>query len=396
MSFKYELFVFFVLIIQGLFSRGLGAVKDIFVPFYLPDYTLGFCSRMLLGSIIYIFNKTPSEAFIHKLALTVYILTIIAASFVLGRLIKKNSGKRQKIIFSIVLLFITGPFTFVVFSLLLGMFDIYWLIFCVLSLFLLNKKYLRFFIPILCFMGIAINFGYILTFIPVVFIAMLYDLFNSEKNKIGAIFNFIITSISTGLSSLYFVFFGKSSLKVTQTEFNNYIIGKLGPSYNKENFFFHYYDYYFFENYNNQKLEYSSPFEYITDTIKYIFSLIDDPYFYVRIFFVFLLISFAFVFLWFVFYKNTDKKQNKFIIILMMLLPLIFFIMSLFSTDILRWASAVIFSEFIMILFFIYRKDNAFEKSIDNLLIKYENNKPLFIIFFCFYISCIYENFSSF
>ena len=231
---KYEAIIFVLTMLPVFFNfNKLSYVHRMYVPYYLYDFSMGFNSRMWVGSLVKILTSHPTEEWIKGFATVMLILGVILTAIVLGKAVKNAAGENRFTMLVFVLFFISGSLTISIFSRFFAMLDIHMYIIALVSVAFSQNKYLRWFVPALCVAGVLVNFVFTISYFPVVILALLYNADKNEK-KLWHIVLFILTVVSVLGVTAYTVFAASGNMAVTPEEAIRMMENKIGHSLTAE------------------------------------------------------------------------------------------------------------------------------------------------------------------
>ena len=104
-------------------------------------------------------------------------------SFIIGELVKKCGNDKISALVAGFLIFSCTSLNQIIGNDWTFTFDVYWIACVLLSVLLLKNNFLRWAVPILTFVGIWINYAYTLSCVPLVFIAILYELYGNKNQR---------------------------------------------------------------------------------------------------------------------------------------------------------------------------------------------------------------------
>lgn len=229
-------------------------------PFYAVDFSYGFATKLLPGAIfnaIFGANATRENATVF---MSIIVLLIFAGvSVLLQKFLKRVAQKNRTYAFILVLIFLTGAYTFSIFTKTMGVLDTYWVLFTVIFFLILENKYLKFLIPLLFAGCIFVHNASIVSYIVLMSIVMLYKI-SRQTDKKQKMSDIVILTVSLGVAVSLFLFFSmkEADMVCSIDDFHKKLISH-GCDY------FYYYDYAFFDLYNGE--------QYIPDFV----SNIDSP-----------------------------------------------------------------------------------------------------------------------
>jgi len=321
---KYELAVFTFLTIVFLPTYNK-ITDDIYAPLLFLDYSAGFGSRLFLGSLMSSFSLDKSSLLTERLVTAFGIILILLASLLAGKLIR-NAGEGKTITIYFVLLFLALPYTASAFNHRLSLFDRSLIFFTLLSLILLQNKKARWLIPAFLVMALLTDYFFIFLYLPAIAILILYEVYKES---------FSLKIISLAFISLTVVLALFAYLLLTSHQF-----GKL-----------------------TELLGSLKAFAFYKQWLAYVFYT--SP-----IFTMFFLI-------WGRAAKNSDKKFEKFIFSLCLILPVSGLPVLLFSSNSFRVKAALLIGQFFLFFYFLYVKNGAFSDSVERTAQYFKNHKYL-------------------
>lgn len=198
------------------------SVNPVTYSLYVLDYSMGFCPRLLPGAVykalVGVYEYAPVSAFV-----TVFQLLLIGLlSFFMERFFEAAPPRERKTCLALVVLFLSGPFTFGIFIREFGMLDLYWAVFFAAGMLLLPKKRLKWLLP-LCFVGMLfVHFAALLCYAAVLLLLLFFFAAKAEdraeKKQYYVLFTLCFV-VTVGLSG-YFIQFERENLVYPVAEFN--------------------------------------------------------------------------------------------------------------------------------------------------------------------------------
>lgn len=401
-----SIFIFFFVynfVIVGNFS--FSKISNLCYLFHLVDFSIGLCSELLPGAIYNALFSTTQVVAVNLYVNILYYLFLLAVSFMLEKFLYKFDSKNRFIAFIIVLFFITGPSTFAVHTTEIGMLDMYWLFLAVAFLVMVQKKYLKWFIPIIFVLSVFIHVGAVISFIPFFALILLFEASQNEKVSKSYMFIFAISVFLAVAVFIYFVSFEESNLILSRTAFR-----ELMDQRNKSDWgdSYRYYEYVLYR--------------ILPDGIEIdFFALESDGSFLSRVFSVFLrqlkgtIIIYSQIskqyfvdFAWDVlvsmpivaflykcilsFYKKDKENRLRCFIwfCALCLLPFTFVIGMFCSVDIIKWFGHGVICLFTIVIYGLYKSpDNDYIKTLNNCF--NNSSKIAIIVYWVFYMMCTVE-----
>ena len=215
-------FVFVVLYNYVIVGRFIPwQVNEISYTYHLVDFSLGFCSKFLPGAIYRFFFGERSTLLTATIYETVLLLVFFAVlSVFLERFINELPEDKRSYGYLILLFYLSGPFTFSIFTGELGMLDVYWLFFSTLFFIVLNSKAAYVCIPVLYVLCVMVHFSSVVCYLILMSIILLYR-FSEEPGKNKKFLIILVISVLLALGTvLYFVAFEQKNLVYDYDTFN--------------------------------------------------------------------------------------------------------------------------------------------------------------------------------
>lgn len=211
--------------------------------YHCVDYSMGFCSRFLNGGLYNLFVKDPSPASATVFELIVLFSIYAGVTFLLARWTAALSDENRMTGLRLVCLLLTGSCAFPVFSGVLGMLEVFWVVFGILFILCLQNRYLRFLSPVLMFCFLLTHIGAMLSVVPLFALLLLYEysLAEDKKEKRIWLILFFVSCTAAVLSFCYFVGFEKRTLTYDIYEFNKILESRGTKGY-------YYYDFSLYAN----------------------------------------------------------------------------------------------------------------------------------------------------
>lgn len=343
-------------------------MDNFYYPLYVIDYSCGYSSRLLIGSIFSLFIDGPvNYSTIIGFMLCVYTAVCFTLSLFINNYLK--STKYEPV--AVYALFMIVSPTFLSFLKYLGTLDIFWIFFVVASLWAVDKKGWRWLVPIFCSLALCIYELFVTTFLPVMAIIVFYQ-FVKKPN----VSNFIYIAgcaVVVGLATLYFLRLGDFTMKMTSDELVTFAQSRLDEE--SRNFDQYYIRSVLFwetpevENYHGFAGYIQYCYEYF---IKDSNSLLSGIRFFLLSNFI---TAIPFVCIIIKSFRKAAKPLEKFIF-LCSLSPIAFVVINLLlSTDTERFSTHFLLAILFLTLFFIKDNNTAFSDSYDELKEKLSNNK---------------------
>ncbi len=203
-------------------------LSDVCYPYFLVDFSMGFCSKLLPGAIYnFFFNNTSREA-VFTFNTIVFIAFVLIILVLLEKLLLCLEGKNRTSVILLTVFFLTGISTFPMYVYKMGSLDSFWMYFTVMSvLFLADKRLYLLIIPS-TLMVIMVNYGSVFVYIPFILLLMIYKttLIQDKKEKVFLWIVVCVAFVSALLLTGYFAMYEQSNLVYTFEEFSEILSGR--------------------------------------------------------------------------------------------------------------------------------------------------------------------------
>ncbi|MBQ9913037.1 MAG: hypothetical protein IJO73_02290 [Clostridia bacterium] len=391
-------FFSFILVYNIVFTCILGEWEfhNEALSFHLVDFSMGFCSRFLVGAIYNsIFDNTSVlSVILYESILLITFLLII--SFYLEKLVLSIEKEHRKTILFILIFFVTGTSTLPMYVYMLGSFDSYWFYLSIIFIALLSRKQLYIFIVPVFITTIIIHYASIVAFIPFYLFILLYKISITEEKKerflLWAIV--VVSTVSAILFAGYFIVFDNKNLTYSMEDFIA-ILKSRGIVSEPIYYLTSFYDYDYFGMLDKESFaNITSPFLYALKFLEYRIKVNFELIPFEQGFVPFLLNLPVVVFiLLYLRDRNKENSTNKIRIITTFCMCAMFFctiILSVFlSTDIVRFISHAYMLLFASFLYIIYNEKGAYLEYIDAYIMKFP--KSIIALYIIFYTTMIFK-----
>ena len=325
-------------------------LQDITYSFHCVDFSCGFATKLLPGAVFNaILGKHASLATATVYETVLLMLIFAGVSVFLERFLRCVGTEQRLPAFYLLLFFVTGSYTFSIFSEELGMLDVYWVLLSLLFLCFLEHKVLRFLTPVLFVAALLVHFSALLSCIVLFAILLLYRGAVAKERREKKIYLalFAVSVVVTAASFLFFVFFETRTLS-SMEEIRDTIKAH-GSEY------YYYYDYAFFDNYFGEPIVPASVTSMAGSLQKILLTLLHRVRFRIDLakdigfvvplsFFGGLVILSPILFVVYRFHlqcfrSETDKLRRFCTLLMMLQFPTMVLASMLFSVDTTRWLS---------------------------------------------------------
>lgn len=334
--------------------------------FYVCDFSVGFCSRLLLGAVISLFADKVSLAAIQLIVNSAVMLSLVMLSVVAGAALKLALKNKSMPALVIAAAFVVSPLVSVANMSAAGLLDVYLLIMFLVWLSLIKTPLCAVLTPIVCLAGMTVHYEFLFAFLPPMLTLLFYYSFFAETKgaRARSTFSFVSGSAVSASSFFYFVFFAKDHLKMTSDEFYLHMLSRFDISrFESETLtgimgaplYRNYFDYYIFGQYRGNDY-----FGNISDFFIFLKNWSGNNFnreMFIKDMNIFMPV-FMFCAVFWVVCIIREKGIKK--------LPFIFFIGQalvlvpelIISTDLWRWFSAALISQF-TVFFTVYADEGS-------------------------------------
>ena len=389
-SIKYELCIFVLLAIQAISNLyphfGVGEYIRLY---YLIDYSMGKTSRVLIGSLVKLLNPDPSPEWIAGFCMIVLGAVLLFSAIVIGKVIKCADSEIKSQTLVLAAFAITGMFTFSNFSQYLGFLDIWMYILALIAIFCINNKYLRWFIPVLCAVGVFVHNAFAMTYFPMIALIIFYMAVTKEK-KIADSLIFAVSCIITAVLTLWVSVKGASTATITYEQLFEVLRNKGGFTYSDTGI-----DIIAF-----YLLDIPPENTGVTPEMAAGASVLERFLLMAKVNLADISLSHtvslasfggavvaAFATVWVKCIKNTESKGRKFVYLCFMLSVLTIPLGMLIANDFIRWFQSAIMTQFALAMFMIVMKDEPFKRTAQQLGEYFKDKTVLLVIMFIVYVT---------
>lgn len=399
-----SIFVFFFVynfVVIGNFS--FPAIDNLCYLFHIVDFSIGFVPELLPGAIYNALFSTTQQEVVNLYVNILYHLFLLAVSFLLEKFLYKFDLKNRIIAFLIVLFFITGPSTFAIHTIEIGMLDMYWLFFSVIFLMVVQNKYLKWFVPIIFVLSVLIHIGALISFIPFFALILLLEASQNEKVSKSHMIIFAVSALLAVAAFVYFIVYSDSNLFISRLDFRE-LISERNKSEWGDNFY--YYEYALYNTRPEGTLIFPTEVEggYLAHVIdaflrqlkvsSVLYTWVEKSYFvdFARVFLISMpVIVFLYKSVLAFFKKEKENKLRRFVwFCALCFLPFTFVLTMLCSPDLIKWFGHGVICLFALVMYGLYKSpDNDYIKALKD---RFNNSSKIaIIVYWVFYMMCTVE-----
>lgn len=330
---------------------------------FLGDFSIGICSRFLIGSIISVFKDVITRewllSFLRVITFSVFLIT---AHYLGSTLTKAEKDYKIPLVF-FAGLFIACPFSITVYAGdIFGFIDVFCAIVLLMTAYFSENKILIWSAPVLMIAGVFIHDSFITGYMAPCLGIIAYIAVTKYGKKLWTSAIFIISSLAGILTSIYTVFFSRKTLRMNTDEVLRYLAKKGNTTVDDISGYIE--DSVMWEDIHNvapDGIE-KKPVNYIYYSIKV---AIDDLCLEDLLAVISIIPIIALVFyVWIKAIQKSSTPYEKIPYILFMLTPVPQIISLFMSNDFTRFLSTIVFTQVIYLFLTIRAKD---KKTVDAL-----------------------------
>lgn len=186
---------------------------------YCVDFSFGFASKLLPGAVFRgIFGPHANRETATLFATLIIVAVFAGVSVIMESFMHHVPEKYLPCAVLLTVIFLSGPYTFSIFTRWLGLIDTYWLVFLVLFFAFIEHKWLRFFIPFIYAGTLMIHFSALVFIITIFSIILLYRISVSDNGKDKKIYTAIFAVSICVTVVLFFILILNESKTVLPLE----------------------------------------------------------------------------------------------------------------------------------------------------------------------------------
>lgn len=248
-----------ITVLSGYKIFGLSALPPTY-QFYVCDFSVGYCSRLFVGAVISLFTDKVSIALMDGIINVSVVLSLIGQATIAGLLLRAGLKNRSLPAALIGILMMTNPLAVLENMSAPGLLDVYLLLLFLIWLAFLKTPLIAIVTPVFCLVGMAIHYEFLFSFLPPMLVLLLYYAIFAKKKRVrvGRWLAFSGGSVASAVSFYFFVFLAKDHLRLTSDEFYQHMLSRFSLSSSQMEFltaimggplYRDYFDYYIFGQY---------------------------------------------------------------------------------------------------------------------------------------------------
>ncbi|NLP47585.1 MAG: hypothetical protein GX345_01415 [Clostridiales bacterium] len=379
---KYELPIFFLLLIRAL-PQAINTSEDAYASLLSLSYSeLGLAPRVVWGSFMGAFFDYYGARQIVLFFTPLFVIFLFLIAVLIGKLIRDVDQEQKLGILLFSALFLAGPYSVAPFEARLFLPDRLLAFVSVLGLVLFNARGFRWATPLIMIIGMATHQMFAFTYIPLFVFILLYELYKKGFKKSELLF-FSVNLVTVIAATLYFYF--AYSLFMREIPFEEMV--KLAVVN------------------TNLKVRGDMVLGYfMKDTAYVLFSMVfysqefkSAIVAYLKTFLFTLPMDIFFFLLWKKMYTDSKKIFQKVLSLILVFFPLAVLPLFPVSSEFYRLRSASVLSQFLLVFYLFYRKDETvlhYFKKISLLVQKHKTLALLILAYFAYSFASLSFSFS--
>ena len=200
---KYAAFFFAFTVLYHIIvvnRLGLWKLNDVTFSVYCVDFSFGFAAKLLPGAVFrLLFGSDASRLSVNIFAVVLVLIFFAGLSILLAKFIQRIPGEYKNSALVILFFFLTGGYTFAIYTKWVGILDTWWLLISLLFFVCLEHRRLRYFIPLIYVLSLFIHYSAIVFFLTTFSVLLLYkaSITASKKEKREMLIIFAVSVVIT-------------------------------------------------------------------------------------------------------------------------------------------------------------------------------------------------------
>ncbi len=219
--------LFFCLISAfGLIQKS-NTVLGTFYSHYIGDFSIGVCSRMMIGQILSLFKDSFTQEWVSSFVMiSIFVMFFFAAVFI-GSTLAKAEQKTAKALFIFSFMLCIYPVSFNSFlNINFGFLETFMIMLFIITAFAGESRIFSYLTPFIIFTGIMIHESFMFSFMCPILAIVAYYATVKHKKSVFTSPVFIISAVSAVGTAVYSVFFSRMTLKMTEQQMLSYLAEK--------------------------------------------------------------------------------------------------------------------------------------------------------------------------
>lgn len=350
-KYAFGMFVFFV-VMMALKMPPYNGMSSFSTTIYTATYDIGFSSRFLVGSVIFLFTDFLTLKALYAIIIVSTLIMVALLSFMLGYIPGRLDGAAGSGARAVMLFYAAMPVSVIVLfkDMNFGRYDIYLIIVSMLILVCLSRRQAAWLVPMLCGICMLIHHVWMFSFMPAAAILLIYTAGRGKKKGRGIAVCALSFAVIIGLF-IYFQFFKFDPGFATAEEMTAAMSKRVDYGLNSDIFYGEY-----FSSVQELWASYIKPI-LIEDSIP-------DALYLMPVFLPFLAVLY---YVWFNAFLLCGEKFMRFVILLCMLSPASTLVQCVMINDYGRWFAAMLITQLSLMFFLAYKDEQAVVGALEKL-----------------------------
>ncbi len=333
---------------------------------FLGDFSIGYCSRFIIGEIISWFKPTLTREWLSAFLRIVTFAVFAVVAHYTASTVTKTSQKNRTVVFLFAGIFLINPFSFTIHA---GMIFEFLDIFCfaamMMCIYFCESKYAIWLVPVCLIFGIFVHNAFLTAYLAPCLGFVIYFSITKYGKKKWTWLLFAVSVVLSFAAGIYTVAFANSTLKMTEPEVLEYLAYKGNCTTEELNGYIESYLFYTDVRDFTDVGHASNMWELIRYMFLYALSCIDADDI-INLISVIPLIVLIFT-VWIKAAKKADGFLSKVPYILFMLSVLPQILSILMSTDFERYLSTIVVSQLLFFFMCMRQSDENVQAGVDML-----------------------------
>lgn len=336
-----------------LASTNYGEICDWIGAWYVLDYGIGIDSRLFIGSImkLFIYNDFLPKDVAYHFVMACLALLIILISYLMAQVISKTDVNSRVGVVALVLMYIASPASvgYLWNEANMGRLDMYLFILAAMALIIdqwIKIKWIKYvLLSVITISMNAIHQVGIFTYFAVIFFICICNVFNNKYVSIRDFIGSVLVAISTGVSFVYFHFFGKVVFQ-NENEMINYVASRTDLKFSENAIYLEYF--------SGQNGLFFNCFSYENYRIGFIIQLfVLWPITVLGLYIIWKILKYC---------KEQKMRMLRTPYPYLLMFNFIYIPLYVFECDWSRWTAAIITTKFMEIMYLFYIHDPLMEE----------------------------------
>lgn len=348
--------IIFVIIAVYCVLKSFDMTESGLYALFIGDFSIGFCSRFLIGSILSIFKDSFTVEWITSFLRIFTFAVFLVTAYYFGSVITATDKNKTTTLVILTAVFIACPFSLTVYAGdIFGFIDVFCYAVLLLTVFFVNNRILIWSLPVLFVAGVFIHDCYITAYMAPCLGVLAYYVIKKYGKKIWASAIFIVSALGCAAASVYSVLFAKYTVKMTENEVTEYLAAKGNIAESEVSWYIHTFLFYKDPVGMTEKTHADN----IWELLKYMIVLATDSF---RtedlICFMSIIPVIAIIFMiWIKAIKNSSSFMEKVPYILFMLTPVPQIASLFISNDFTRFLSTIVITQMLYLFMCVKQND---------------------------------------